>query len=88
MKKSKFTEAQIIKVLDSQKGGKKVSDICREYGISEPTFYSWKSKYSGMTLSELQRMKELELENSRLKRIVADQQLSIEVLKEINGKKW
>lgn len=88
MKKSKFTEAQIIKVLDSQKEGKKVSDICREYGISEPTFYSWKTKYSGMTLSELQRMKELELENSRLKRIVADQQLSIAVLKEINGKKW
>ena len=88
MKKSKFTEAQIIKVLDSQKEGKKVSDICREYGISEPTFYSWKTKYSGMTLSELQRMKELELENSRLKRIVADQQLSITVLKEINGKKW
>jgi transposase-like protein len=59
MKKSKFTEAQILKVLKTQEEGKKVSEICREYGISEPTFYNWKSKYGGMTLSELQRVKEL-----------------------------
>ncbi len=72
MKKSKFTEAQILKVLKSQEEGKKVSEICREYGISEPTFYNWKSKYGGMTLSELQRVKELEAENARLKRLVAD----------------
>lgn len=57
MKKSKFTEAQIIKVLKSQEEGKKVSEICREFGISEPTFYNWKRKYGGMTLSELQRLK-------------------------------
>jgi len=59
MKKSKFSEAQIIKILQSQEQGKKVSEICREYGISEPTFYEWKSKYGGMSLSELQRVKEL-----------------------------
>lgn len=88
MKKSKFTEAQILKVLKSQEEGKKVSEICREYGISEPTFYNWKNKYGGMSLSELQRVKELEAENARLKRIVAEQQLSIDVLKEINSKKW
>jgi putative transposase len=88
MKKSKFTEVQIIKILKEQEGGKKVSEICREYSISEPTFYNWKSKYGGMTLSELQRVKELESENARLKRIVADQQLSIDILKEINTKKW
>lgn len=88
MKKSKFTEAQIIKVLKSQEEGKKVNEICREFGISEPTFYNWKSKYGGMTLSELQRVKELEAENARLKRIVADQQLSIDILKEVNSKKW
>jgi putative transposase len=88
MKKSKFTEAQILKVLKSQEEGKKVSDLCREYGISEPTFYNWKSKYGGMTLSELKRVKELEAENARLKRIVAEQQLSIDVLKEVNSKKW
>lgn len=88
MKKSKFTEAQILKVLKSQEEGKKVSEICREFSISEPTFYNWKNKYGGMTLSELQRVKELEDENVRLKRIVADQQLSIDILKEINSKKW
>lgn len=55
MKKSRFTEAQILKVLQSQQEGKKVAEICREYGISEPTFYNWKSKHGGMTLSELQR---------------------------------
>lgn len=88
MKKSKFTEAQILKVLKNQEEGKKVSEICREFGISEPTFYQWKSKYGGMTLSELKRIKELETENARLKRIVAEQQLSIDVLKEVNSKKW
>ncbi len=70
MKKSKFTEAQIIKVLKSQEEGKKVSEICREFGISETTFYHWKSKYGEMTLSELQRVKELKEENARLKRLL------------------
>jgi putative transposase len=88
MKKSKFTEAQILKILQSQEQGKKVSEICREHGISEPTFYNWKSKYGGMTLSELQRVKELEAENARLKRLVADLSLDNQVLKEINSKKW
>ncbi len=88
MKKSRFTEAQILKVLHKQQEGKKVAEICREFGISEQTFYNWKSKYGGMTLSELQRVKELEAENARLKRIVADQQISIDILKEVNSKKW
>lgn len=88
MKKSKFTEAQIIKVLGLQQEGKKVSEICREQGISEQTFYNWKSKYGGMSLSELQRVKELESENSRLKRLVADLSLDNQILKEINAKKW
>ncbi|MFA5299001.1 MAG: transposase [Lutibacter sp.] len=88
MKKSKFTEAQILKVLKTQEEGKKVSEICRDYGISEPTFYNWKSKYGGMTLSELQRVKELEAENARLKRLVADLSLDNQILKEVNSKKW
>ena len=88
MKKSKFSEAQILKVLSAQEEGKKVSEICRAHGISEPTFYHWKSKYGGMTLSELKRMKELESENARLKRLVADLSLDNQVLKEINSKKW
>jgi putative transposase len=88
MKKSKFTEVQILKVLKTQEEGKKVSEICREFGISEPTFYNWKSKYGGMTLSELQRVKELEVENARLKRLVADLSLDNQILKEVNSKKW
>ena len=88
MKKSKFTEVQILKVLKTQEEGKMVSEICREFGISEPTFYNWKSKYGGMTLSELQRVKELEVENARLKRLVADLSLDNQILKEVNSKKW
>lgn len=88
MKKSKFTESQILKVLKSQEEGKKVSELCREFGISEPTFYNWKSKYGGMSLSELQRVKELEAENARLKRLVADLSLDNQILKEVNSKKW
>ncbi len=75
-------------MLRSQEEGKKVSEICREYGISEPTFYNWKSKYGGMTLSELQRVKELEAENARLKHLVADLSLDNQILKEVNSKKW
>ena len=66
----------------------KVSDVCRKHGISEPTFYNWRSKYGDMSRTELARMKALEEENSRLKRIVADQQLSITVLQEAHKKKW
>lgn len=65
MKKSKFTESQIIGILKEQEQGKKVSDLCREYGISQPTFYQWKSKYSGLDVNQLKRVKELEAEVSR-----------------------
>lgn len=75
-------------MLKTQEEGRKVSEICREYGISELTFYNWKSKCRGMTLSELQRVKEVEQENARLKRLVADLSLDNQVLKEINSKKW
>ncbi len=75
-------------MLKSQEEEKKVSEICREFGISEPTFYNWKSKYGGMTLSELQRLKELEVENARLKRLLADLSLDNQIMKEINSKKW
>lgn len=88
MKRTKFTETQILKILKLQENGKKIADICRESGISEPTFYKWKQKYGGMSLAELKRVKELELENFRLKKIVADQAVSIDILKEINSKKW
>ena len=81
MKKSKFTESQIVKILGEQEQGKSVSEICREYGISQPTFYGWKSKFGGMDVNQLKRIKELEAELAQYKKIVAEQTLSITVLK-------
>lgn len=86
--KSRFTEEQIIKILAEGKAGRKVADLCRQHGISDATYYLWKSKYSNMTVSEARRLRELEAENSKLKRLVADQQLDILVLKDIVSKKW
>lgn len=83
MKKTKFTEAQIIGILKEQEQGQKVADICRKHGISEPTFYNWKSKYAGMSVDELKRLKELEQENARLKKIVANQSLEIDIIKDL-----
>ena len=88
MKKSKHTESEMVKSVQQLESGITADVICREHGISRATLYNWKSKYGGMSLSELQRVKELEAENARLKRIVADQQISIDILKEVNSKKW
>lgn len=88
MKKSKFTEEQIIAILKEQEQGVKVSEICRKHGIADQTFHNWKKKYGGLTVNELRRMRELEQENSRLKRLVADQALDIQILKDVNSKKW
>ena len=87
MKKSKFTESQIISILRLQESGQSVADICRDYGISQPTFYQWKTKYSGLEISQLKRLKELEAELSQYKRIVAEQTLQITVLKDVVEKK-
>ncbi len=87
MKKTRFTEEQILKVLKEYQAGKKVTDICREHGISDVTFYNWKSKYSGMQLSELKRLRELESENGKLKRIVAELNLENYALKDLIEKK-
>lgn len=86
--KSRFTEEQIIKILAEGQAGAKVADLCRKYGISQPTYYLWKSNYSNMTISEAKRLRALEAENAKLKRLGADQQLDILVLKEIVSKKW
>ena len=88
MKKSRFTEEQIISILKQQDEGLKVADICRKHGLSEQTFHNWKKKYGGLDAEELRRLKDLEQENSRLKRIVADQALDIQILKDVNAKKW
>ncbi len=86
MKKSKFTESQIIGILKQQESGKAVA-ICRESGISQPTFYQWKSKYSGMDVNQLKRVKELEAEVSSYKKIVAELTLDNRVLKDVIEKK-
>lgn len=88
MKKSKFTEEQIVSILKEQEQGLKVSEICRKHGIADQTFHNWKKKYGNLSVDELRRLKELEYENSRLKRIVADQALDILILKDVNSKKW
>ncbi|MDN3686826.1 transposase [Cyclobacterium jeungdonense] len=87
MKKSKFTEEQIFKILKLQEEGLKVEEICRKHGISSGTFYSWRNKYSGMEVQELRRLRSLEEENSRLKKIVANQSLEIDMIKDILSKK-
>lgn len=88
MKKSRFTEEQIIAILKEQVSGVKVSEICRKHGISEQTFHNWKKKYDGLTVDELRRLKDLEVENSRLKRAVADLTLDNQILRDVNSKKW
>lgn len=87
MKKSKFSESKIISILNQQEAGQTVSEICREHGISQPTFFNWKSKYGGMSVSNLKRMKELEQENQKLKRMYADKSLQNEALKDLIEKK-
>jgi len=87
MKKSSFSESQIIKILSSHEAGRTVSDICREHGISQGTFYKWKSKYSGMEVSQVKQLKDLEKEVSQYKKIVAEQALQITVLKDVIEKK-
>jgi putative transposase len=87
MKKTKFTESQILKILSEQQQGKTVGDICREHGISQPTFYQWKTKYSGLDIHQLKKMKEMEAELSQYKKIVAEQTLQITVLKDVIEKK-
>ena len=88
MRKSRYTEEQIIRVLRQVEDGQKVKDVVREHGISEQTYYRWKSKYGGMEVSEARRLKELEIENRRLKKLVADLSLDKQILKEALGRKW
>ena len=82
------SEEQIIGILKEQEGGLKTGDVCRRHGISEATFYNWKAKFGGMDVSEARKLKALEVENARLKRMVADLHLDIEILKDVNSKKW
>jgi putative transposase len=88
MKRTRYREEQIIKVLKEAESGGAVAEVCRRHGVSEATFYNWRRKYGGMEQSEIHRLRELEAENARLKRIVAQQAMDIDLLKEIGSKKW
>ena len=88
MKGKRFTEEQIIQILQEAESGLAVADVCRKHNCSEQSFYRWKAKYGGMAVSEVKRLKELERENTELKKIVADQTLDIRMLKDINSRKW
>ena len=88
MKKSRFTDSQIIAVLKQAEAGTPLPELCREHGISSATFYKWRSKFGGMEVSMVARMKELEEENRRLKKMYAEAQLSADLLKEALSKKW
>lgn len=88
MKKSKFTESQIIKALKENENGRSAEEISRELGVNKGTFYNWRKRYSGMEVSHLKRLKELEQENQKLKRMYADQALMLDMAKEVIAKKW
>lgn len=88
MRKSRFTDSQIMAVLKQAEGGAPVPELCREHGISSATFYKWRSKFGGLDVSQLARLKELEDENRRLKKMYAESQMSADLLKEALSKKW
>lgn len=88
MKRSRFSEEQIIAILKEQEAGFKTADLCRKHGISDVTFYKWKSKYGGMEVSEAKRLRALEDENAKLKKLLAEVMLDNAVLKDLTSKKW
>jgi putative transposase len=88
MKKTRYTEEQIIGILHQAQGGVAVRELCRKHGITETTFYRWRAKYGGLQVSEARRLKTLEEENRRLKRLVADLSLDNAMLKDVVGRKW
>ena len=88
MKRKRFSEEQIIKALKSNEAGIKVIDICRQLGIAEQTFYRWRSKYDGMEVSEAKRLRELEAENSKLKKLLAEMVMKYDTVQDLLSKKW
>lgn len=88
MKSKRFTEEQIIGVLKEAEAGAKTKELCRKYGISEATFYNWKAKYHGMSVSEARRLRELEAENAKLKKLLAESELDKAALKDLLHRKW
>ena len=88
MKRSRFSEEQIVGILKEQEAGQRTADVCRRHGIAEGTFYKWKAKYGGLEVSDARRLKALEEENGRLKKLLAETMLDNAVLRDLNSKKW
>jgi len=88
MKRTSFTEEQIIAVLREQEAGAKTADVCRKHGVSEATFYKWKAKYGGLEVSEARRLKALEDENAKLKKLLAEAMLDNAMLRDVAARKW
>ena len=88
MKQTRYTEEQIVSILKEAESGKAIAEVCRQYGVTDQTIYNWKKKFGGMDVSEVKRLRQLETENARLKKIVAQQALDIDALKELLSKKW
>jgi len=86
--KKRYTDEQIIKAIKEHEAGAKVDDICRNLGISSGTFYNWRSKFAGLEVNEAKRLRELEAENNKLKRLLADKLLEVEAMKDVLSKKW
>ena len=88
MKSKRFTDEQVIRILQEAQTGLSVADVCRKHNCSEQSFYRWKAKFGGMDVSEAKRLRELERENAELKKMVAEQALDIRMLKDVNNRKW
>ncbi len=88
MKRARFTEEQIIGILREQEAGAKTADLARKHGVSEATIYNWKAKFGGMDVSEAKRLRQLEDENTRLKKLLAEQMLDVAAMRELLSKKW
>ena len=86
--KKRYSEEQIIRAIKQHEAGAKVGDLCRELGISNGTFYNWRSKYAGLEVNEAKRLRELESENAKLKKLLADKLLEVEAMKDVLSKKW